>query len=193
MQGPTNAGAKFVWYHGWQIDCLSRRRVAVAGHGEFPSLTAAKLFIDQIDHDLGVRGTRMSQSLATNLSLAKEWLMAFRAKDVDTMMRLFTDDIVVTLGAGGSGAAASYTGTFSGKERLSRFYSARFSDPALPARVACGIEWERALEHGDFVMIPGNITDRILATGETIFDGKVILAFTIRSGRISAFEMFMET
>ena len=60
------------------------------------------------------------------LEVCKAWYKAFDDRDLDELMKIFSEDPTVTVGAGGSRCLVPYAGTYEGEENVRWYYRARF-------------------------------------------------------------------
>ena len=70
------------------------------------------------------------------IQVCKEWYAAFRHRRLDALMELFNEHPRVSIGAGGSGKAAPYAGTFEGRENVRWYYQKRFEQQSDADRAA---------------------------------------------------------
>lgn len=137
----------------------------------------------------------MSDKESDNLTLCRKWYATFERRDLDTLMTLFTDDIVVVVGAGGSSSAVAYSGTYIGQDEVRRFYAKRFGggyDLQAPIRPLCAV-LPTPMEYGPWVLFWGQITDAMPDRTAT-YQGGFLHVFRVdaRQGKIASLDMFLE-
>jgi hypothetical protein len=137
----------------------------------------------------------MSRKKSANVALCQAWYAAFDRRDLPAVMALFTDDVVVVVGAGGSSTAVAYSGTFAGRTEVEKYYRQRFSHADLarsPLRPSCGIE-QSPVEFGPWVIFTGNITDA-RKNGTPTYKGGFVHVWHIDPDQqqISSLEMFLD-
>ena len=136
----------------------------------------------------------MSGTDSENVKLCKQWYDAFKQRDLQALMALFTPDAKVTIGSGGSASAVDYAGSYE-KARVKDHYEKRFADEdhtAAPLRPEC-IIIHPPCEFGPWVVFSGNITDT-LKSGKDIYRGAFLHVWTIDAAqkKIAALEMHLE-
>lgn len=137
----------------------------------------------------------MSGRDSDNVRLCRKWYATFESRDLDTLMTLFTDDVVVVVGAGGSSSAVAYSGTYTGQDEVRRFYEKRFAggyNLQAPIRPLCAV-LPTPSEYGPWVLFWGQITDS-LPDRSTTYQGGFLHVFRVdaMAGKIASLDMFLE-
>lgn len=133
---------------------------------------------------------RMNQNVSENVRLCRQWYAAFDKQDLDALMALFTDNAVVTIGAGGSASAVDYCGTFAGKPAIREYYESRFANDDSPLgsiKPFCGLSADNHSEFASWVMFWGEL-------GRAHYKGYFLHVWTVNAtqGKLSALEMYLE-
>ena len=130
------------------------------------------------------------------IELCYKWYTAFEQKNLDSMMSLFTDDVVVVIGAGKSSLAVPYSGTFCGQAEVREYYRRRFSkrlDPFGQFKPFCAMAPSSPAQFGPWVLFWGKRTDRV-GRNRTTFDGPILDVWTIDpiANKLSSLEMYFD-
>jgi hypothetical protein len=135
------------------------------------------------------------------VAVCEKWYKAFEQRQLSALMALFGSNPVVVVGAGGSGRAVSYSGTFTGRKQVREYYKMRFeygdgtdSDPQKPKdtrrpiRPYCGVV-RPPIEIDPWVMFSGIIRDH---PNVSEYDGPFLHVFRFEAQElIASLEMFL--
>ena len=122
-------------------------------------------------------------STQENKQVVKELYEAYNHEDITAMLGLLSEDVIWRL----PGTVPHYSGTYTSPGKVAEFFQELNTNVEIEA-----FEPREFLAEADRVLVIGWSRGRVKSTGR-VFDNSWVMAFTVRSGRITTFEEYADT
>ena len=138
----------------------------------------------------------MATNVQTGLEFVKSWYVYFERRDIDWVVSSFTEDAIVTVGAGDSAGTVPYGGRFVGTEQIRYYYTTRFLrqelNPAGVIRPLCGMTGQLEREFDRWILIGGDIEDQ--QRSASVYRGKFlhVWSLTPERNKIASLDMYFD-